>query len=323
MNLNPSHSTPLLLLAALALATTAPAQPAGEPAVPALPRPMAGSAEAAAQSAAQPEQPGQPDRAVIRERLQRRLDEARAAVTRLETAIKDLDAGKPPAEIRQQLDRDRPRPFIDALRQRQGPPRGPSADRGPDREPDRGPDRWPDRGPEANRPPLPPGPVDRPRLMDMLERNNPDFAARLRQLDRDNPEASRRLWQRLEPKLRDYVTEADPEMRTLREADLRNGANLLMANRRLMESKRAGQSQAEIDRQLEGIRTILAERYDLQLKLQQGDIARLERRLAQLRQEATTNAPTDEARKAFIDSRINEMLEAADRPQRPPQDPRP
>jgi hypothetical protein len=170
---------------------------------------------------------------------------------------------------------------------------------------------------------MPPGPIDRPRLMDMLERNSPEFAARLRQLDRDNPEASRRLWQRLEPKLRDYVTEADPEMRTLREADLKNGASLLLANRRLMESKRAGQPRAEIDRQLESIRTILAERYDLQLKLQQGDITRLERRLAQLRQEATTNAPTDEARKAFIDSRINEMLEAASRPQRQPQDPRP
>lgn len=170
----------------------------------------------------------------------------------------------------------------------------------------RGPDGGPQGGPEGGgpggRPPL----MDRPRIMELIEKHNPEFARMLRGLERDNPRSAERVWQQLEPGIRELIVENDPALQEVRIAEMKNGWSTLGKVRELHEAMRRGAPASEIDAKTSEIRGLFAERYDLQVKLHAADIARLERRLAQLREEAGRAAGS--GKEKFVQERVDEML---------------
>jgi hypothetical protein len=255
---------------------------------------------------------GQPGdtREALRERLTRRLENTKRVQQRLEQALKQLDEGAPADRVRGDLQRDARDQMAGEAARRNGmgganrPPRhaedvGFGAGRPGPNPPNGGPVR-------EGLPPHPAGrPLDRERLLEMIEKNNPEFASRLRDLQRDNPGAADQMWKRLDPQLRELLVEPDPDIQNVRIAELRNGWATLGKVRELHDAMRKGVA-ADVEEKTQALRPLFAERYDLQVKLQQADIAKLEKRLQQLREESGRNA--SDGKDKFVQDRVNEML---------------
>jgi hypothetical protein len=248
----------------------------------------------------------QETREALRDRLARRLENTKRVQQRLEQALKQLDEGTPVERVRDGLERDARDQFDAARRNGTGGPR--FVPRRPGAE-DAAP--MPGAGPGPNGreggpgSPRPGGRVfDRDRLLDLIQKNNPDFAQHLRDLQHDNPQAADMMWKRLDPQLRELLNEHDPDVQSLRIAELKNGWATLGKVRELHDAMRRGNA-SEVEEKTGVLRGLFAERYDLQVRLQQSDIANLEKRLAQLREEATHNAA--DAKDKFVRERVEEM----------------
>lgn len=252
------------------------------------------------------------DPEIFRMRLQRRLDDMRQGQAEIEAALKRLDAGEAPERVREDLERQVRERLGGAMRERvderrREGPRGPGM-RGPGGplggEPD-GPRGM--GGRPGGEPGAPPPVLDRERLMQLIQRHNPEFAEMLRQVERENPRVGERIMGRLEPQLRDLLVERDPEVQRTRVDMLRAGWDVLMEQRRLGEAMARGDSEADLEKPKAALLAAMSRRFDLQAKLNARDIERLERRLADLREESRRMS---EGRDAFVRERFEALVQA-------------
>jgi len=244
-------------------------------------------------------------RADFRARLERRLADSKALQERIQTALKRMDEGAPTEEVRGMVDpSDRgirqtnpDRPF-----RMDGPPRAEGQARG---DGPRGP-RGPEGGP--GRPPGPAPKMDSQAVLEFLDEHNPDAAKRMREALQENPAMAERLLGRLEPHIREALAEPDPQTRDLRIAQLRNGWEIMGATRTLTDAIRQETPQPKLDEIQGELRGLLAQYFDIQVKLREREIAGLEARLGQLRTEMATQL----SRKGdFIGERLTQIVKAA------------
>src|SRR5262249_8508682 len=147
--------------------------------------------------------------AALRQRLERRLEEARKNEERLKAALDRLAKGEPPAEIMRELD------LPGRAGRPDGPPRrGPGGPEGPRRPDPPRPDAEPGPGPRGEGPgdelpPLRPGqpipPEVRQRAIEFVQENMPEVARRLEAIRDIDPGAGDRLIARFLPKIRDAM----------------------------------------------------------------------------------------------------------------------
>lgn len=253
-----------------------------------------------------PDQAAGPDRARAKELLERRRALAETALARIDEAIAKLDRGEAvdPALV-------------------EG--RGPFAGQGDD---------FPDgqRGPRAGRadprdegaaPRMGPGDPGQPpsieetrRLRVFIDEHLPLLAARLRDVEKHDPQAASRMIGRIAPRLREAfeARERSPEVFGLRIEELEQGFELLDAarrTRRILDTEGAD-SQAAADATAR-FRELTAAHFDTQVKLQRAEVADLEARVAELRLEIDRKTTH---RDAEIDQRVAEVLRNT-RPERP------
>ncbi len=241
------------------------------------------------------------ERARMREMIVRRREVADGIRERLDDAIARLDRGEP---------------FDSSLADGRLFPAG---DEAPDSA------RWQRGGrPEGGAPgagmggpPQPPSAEEVRRLRVFVDEHLPMLARRLREAERDDPQASPRMIGRIAPRLREALDsrERSPEVFRLRVQELEQGFQLLDAarrTRRVIESEGPG-SPAAIDARAR-FRELAATHYDTQVALQREEVADLERRLTDLRAELDRKTNN---RDAEIDERVDEVL-LRSRPDRAP-----
>lgn len=214
------------------------------------------------------------DRAALRARLERRLEEAKRVEDRIQTAIRRLDGGESPQQVQADV----------------GEGRGGRRDHA-----GQGDHRNGDKSPDSQRH------LEPAETLAAIQTYNAPAAERLRTLMKDNPVIGARIVSRLEPQVREIQNERDAETRDLRIAELNNGFETLAGMRQRGDAARAGQPTAELDGKL---RQLIGEHFDLQLKLREREIAKLEDRIKQLHEELEQRRPQ---REAFITERMEQL----------------
>ncbi|HEX2837523.1 MAG TPA: hypothetical protein VHN77_05295 [Phycisphaerales bacterium] len=266
----------------------------------------------------------------LRERLDRALKDSEQANQKLRDAIARLDKGDDPESVKRELDMPLLRMWLmrdgqgPRVRDRLDGPGGPAGGRNDGMMPgDRGrgdPGAWgeprrDERGMEGGKRPQPgqaPGPMgpgraggpgggpgwgpegapeDRERLMAAVERELPEFAARMKDLRKKHPQLADRMFQRLAPRVRDAlrVREHDPEMFTLRIAEIKSGLSVLEAihasrQARLLDDTApdAASKRADAEKQL---REAVGAAFDARLKIDEHEAQRLSERVNDIRAE--------------------------------------
>jgi hypothetical protein len=264
---------------------------------------------------------------MMRERLQRRLQDVRRLERRLEELLTRLDAGEAPADVLRDL------APLDGMRDggrasgrdggREGPRRGPREGRPGDAPP--GPMRPEGRGErDGNRErPGPPDqlasiPDDRPltpeqreRVMAFLRETMPGMAERFQSLSTTDPEAADRMLGRMLPRLREAsrLREEDPELFALKGDELRTGVDVVAAIRalRAAQGSPAGpEADAALTTARAGLRDAVSRQIDARLRVQEHELAVLLRRVESLQADLLR-------RQAGRDAAIADTLERLER----------
>jgi hypothetical protein len=252
----------------------------------------AGLATAQAQPQPQPTDPKPPparqardsDPAAFRARLERMLEEGKRRQEQIQAALKRLDAGEPSEQVQKDVE--------GGMRPRMG-------DRGPGfrgREGPGGHEGSPDQRARQ--------PVDNEAVLAFLDQHNPELAKRIRDARAKSPEEGERLLGRLGPHIREALAERDPETKELRIADLKNGWELLGAMRAYREAVKATNEEDKA-RAVTQLRALAGNHFDLQIKLQEREVAMLEQRLTKLRQDLVDDRGR---REEIIARRVDQML---------------
>lgn len=249
-------------------------------------------------------QEGKPplDREALKARLQRRLEESRKSQERLEAAIKRLDEGASPDDVRTEMEGDI----------RGGRGGGPQAMRGngggpgrPDGEGRGG--RFGDRGRGPGEGP-PPAPVpDRELVLEFLKNHPGPMATRLSEAIKNNPREADVMIGRLAPRVREFMSERDPQTRDLRIEEFQLGPEIFAASRRLAEAMRAGPDDSrdgEVKEAESALREVLTRQFDVRLKLHTRELETLEKRLRELREEVDENV---KGRDEKIEKRLRDI----------------
>ena len=215
---------------------------------------------------------GQEPRVETREqltaRLQARLDRMRADEERLAKALEALAAGKP-------LEDEAVRAAIETGRGRRGDGRG--------------------NGPPGGRPgesARPPGGPPPERVAAFIQEHFPEIHRRIEDLRSSDPSRADRFQEFVARRVRDFMLERDVDLREARMADFRHGIRVFDAAARLGDLVRRGAPEPELNAARSEVRPLLAEQFDLRLKVKQLEVVAMERRLEKLRAEVegqTTN----------------------------------
>lgn len=266
-----SHTVVAALLVAAAFAGTSALQPSG----------TADAPDAASPAAKEPERQG------MRARLQRRLEETRRAQDRLESALRALDEGAAPAEVRRHLrgseseGREKP----SGPRPKHGGPPGREGRDGPDVEGD---------------------PAFR-----MLHEHAPELAERLRRGMREDPRLARRVVSWLGPRLHEFAAERDPALMRLRIDELKEGMEIAEITRGLARAILTKEpEQDRIESEKARLRAAMERQHDLRLQIQHREIELLGERLERLRAEVSRGP---EERERIIDGRLDEIVATIER----------
>ncbi len=246
--------------------------------------------------------------AKLRETLVRRRDMAEAMRSRLDEAIARIDRGEDVdldafEDFRGALGGDRPSGRGRGPQGVEPPAEGDNRARSMDRGVGRG------VGPEA--PGAAPGSNEEQRRMRaFVDQHLPLLAERLRAIEREDPEAPRRMLGRLGPRLREAMDaqSRSPELFQLRITELQQGFLIIESARRfrrVVETEGAESEAAKVAR--ERFRTLAIEHYDTQVKVQQMEVEELEARIADLRAEIDRKVTN---RDQEIDARIEDLLGA-------------
>jgi len=224
------------------------------------------------------------DPAAFRARLERMLEEGKRRQEQIQAALKRLDAGEPSEQVQKDVEAGmRPRGFRSP---HEGGREGPGGHEGS-----------PDQ--RGARPP-----VDNEAVLAFLDQHNPELAKRIRDARAKSPEEGERLLGRLGPHIREVLAERDPETKDLRIADLKNGWELLGAMRAFREAAKAD-NETDKARAVTQLRALVGNHFDLQIKLQEREVAMLEQRLTKLRQDLSDDRGR---RDEIIAKRVDQML---------------
>lgn len=160
-------------------------------------------------------------------------------------------------------------------------------------------------------------PEDRERLMAAVERELPEFAARVRELREKHPQLADRMFQRLAPRVRDAlrVREHDPEMFTLRIAEIKSGLNVLEAIHASRQARQmddsapdAAAKRADAEKQL---REAVGTAFDARLRIDEHEAQRLSERVDEIRTEI-------EKKRADRQKAVDEIVSRAAKGEMPP-----
>lgn len=225
----------------------------------------------------------------LRERLSRRLADARLIETRLEEAIAALDAGTQPPEV------------IAALLA-PGLPRL-----------DRPGDSW-RSGPEG-RQPL--SDAERDRLMAALRQRMPHVAAWADQLESQDPRLLDMIRNRLLPRFREIeeTRQRDPAGADARLAEFDASIGVMRATRDYRRAAQNAPPEARAARDV--LRASLSTQFDARLSVTRHEIEALGRRIESLRADL---AAQEAGRDTLIDAALTRIIEDADRPEPAPGD---
>jgi hypothetical protein len=226
---------------------------------------------------------GERDRQVLRERLEARLADARQVQERMEAALRRLDAGDPAEDVRQGLEPPRPEFRGPGGRGRSGP--GMAGRGGPP-------------GPHAP-------PTDREAVLNFLQEHAPELMRRLHDERQHHPRMAERLLTHMEPRIRLFMAEGDPEMRDLRGRELRASLDVLSATRDLIMARREGAPE-QLRGAAEELRSALGQHFDLRQAIHEREIQILEARLEQLRREMREHLA---AREELVERRVQAILQ--------------
>lgn len=141
-----------------------------------------------------------------------------------------------------------------------------------------------------------------------VDEHLPLLAERLRTIEKDDPEAPRRMLGRLAPRLREAMESQSrsPEFFQLRITELQQGFLIIESARRfrrVVETEGADSEAANAAR--DQFRALAIEHYDTQVRVQQMEVAELEARIAELRSEIDRKIAD---RDREIESRIEGLL---------------
>lgn len=265
------------------------------------------------------------DPKMLREMIDRGLDESARATRRFEEARKMLDDGRPPDEVvrflreaRSGMLADR---FVERFRRGERPePPAPLFDRdqgqGRPTEP-KGPEA---RGPDGKGPDARPGPGMSPEqhaeLMKFIRDVRPDFADRLEEWKKNEPGAFRAIMGRLVPKAVDAfrARNDDKDLYELRKEDLR--ATILVVEKahelRRWQMEHKGE---EIDASKKTeLRDLMGKGYDARTKVREYEAQQLANRLESTKKQIQE---AKDARESLLDRAVDEVLKGP--PRRGPQ----
>lgn len=116
--------------------------------------------------------------------------------------------------------------------------------------------------------------------MGWVKQHMPRLAPRLEDLQRSDPEAFKRVVQRMRPRIAEMqrLAAESPESAQTRIADWQAGMRVVDASGKLRELKKASASEGDLNKARDEVRAALAEQFDAQLKLQESEIVRLKER---------------------------------------------
>lgn len=254
----------------------------------------------------------QPDRrGAIRARLEARRAELSRSLEQVQRALRLLDEGAPPEQIRsaiRQAEHGRDQaPDRPAARGKRSPggKRGPGARRHDDHDEP--------AFARADRPTDELGPDERQAAMEFLREHNPEMAQRLTRAMRENPEEAERALGRILPRLMPRVRELrelrerDPELFEFRIREMADGRDVMAATRRVGEARRSGEGEEEA---IAHLREALAGQFEHRLEMKRHEIATLERRMGELREQLERQ---QDEREQWIQNELRQRLDRVDR----------
>ncbi len=275
----PTHSTRILCrlsAGVLALAMVA-GLAMGEP-------PARGDRPDGASNQAQQEHPQRPPREMLdikidpdalRARLSRSIERAQDLIKLHEDALAKLDEGASPTEVLQGM-------------KLQG-----FARRSVDGQPSTGVDRRNERGENprmgAGRPPM--SPAHRQQLLGFLREHLPNLWKNLEPIAKANPASADRLVGRMSPQIDEILLlkKSEPELAQIKIDEMRSGLEFVEASREfrvLMKNEDASDDQREAA--FAKLHKSATERFDVQLRAKEYEVAMLETRLNELKESINT-----------------------------------
>ena len=273
--------------------------------------------------AANPARKSQPDRnnrsrpalsndpAEFRKYLQRRVDANRRMQQKLDEAMAQLDKGADPAEVRRALEQaaaENPTGFgPEGGGQRPGMegPGGAAMGPGPD---GAGPVNPPNGPRPQNAQNAPLSPDERDQLRELLRQHRPELLKQLEAIAPRNPDARDRLVSGLGARYRDLLTlqKRDKAAFEFRLDELQNAADVMQANREVLEARKAGgNDSAALDKARATLRAAIAEQFDLKIRSLQRQLDQFKQRSERLQKEV---AEQKERRDKIIDEHVSKIM---------------
>lgn len=236
--------------------------------------------------------PAPTDRAQLRARAERRLADAKSQIERWEAAIKKLDAGAPVSEVEDDM-------------------RGPRLSQGGrSQDNNRGPrtkDGGSDRGPMPMGPPGGQGAkLSHEEVLEYLSREFPEISKRFAEAAKDNPGMANRITDRVEPMVREIVSERDLDMKSLRRENFQNGFEMMAASRAFLEAIKKNAPAEDVNKANATLRQALGTHFDLQVKMHQQELVMLQKRVKQLEDDLAEQRQSQK-RDEFIQKRIESL----------------
>lgn len=190
---------------------------------------------------------------------------------------------------------------------RLGGPRGPMQGGGPRNGPPG----------EADRPHPPLTAEQREQALEVLRDVNPDLAERITQALQDNPERARRVIQRFGPRLLELaeLRKSDPVLYQLKVTDQRYNFETFKLVRQIHEA-RIENDDTRVERLTDRLREHLLKHFDVRMKLREHELAMLEKRIRELREELKDR---HERKTQLIDQQIQTMTRDNPPPPPPPE----
>ena len=161
----------------------------------------------------------------------------------------------------------------------------------------------------------PPGEIDRPhppltaeqrqQALEVLRDVNPDLAERIAQALQDNPERARLAFRRFGSRLLELaeLRKSDPALYQLKVTDQQSNFETFKLVRQILEA-RIENDDARVGRLTDRLREHLLKHFDVRMKLREHELALLEKRIRELREELRDR---HERKTQLIDQQIQTM----------------
>lgn len=280
-------------VASLGIAVMVAAQPKASEAE----QPPARENSAGARAAGQPA--NRPTRDNVEAFIRRRLEDLKRREMALEGALKRLESGGDPGQIRDELQ----------------PPR--TSGRAGETTGERRPEQPPKAEGEARQRDPAAKAAERQKALAFLQEFMPRMGERLGQLRSANPEMADRLLDRLVSKIDDLrATRAfDEEMFRLKVDELGGAMEVMRAHRALSDAVKKKSPAEEVARLKSELRVAIGSHFDQQIKIQERDAEKLAERIERLRGDISRRR---DGREALIDHEIEAMTKrGGGAPQKP------